>query len=815
MKHPDTIRHYEVHEKLGQGSGGTVYRAYDTHLHRAVVVKVLHRAGAAAGQMTRLLEEARLASAIDHPNVCTVYEAGEVDGQPYLVMQYVSGRTLYDLLLEGPLSQAFALSIGVQIANGLAAAHRHGILHRDLKPANVMITDEGLAKILDFGLARRISPDLDPVAARRPGAPADATSSRFGTTAYMAPEQFVTRRSTEQSDLWALGVILFQMATGQHPFWAPSTDQVRLSYNIQFHPAPSPAKVRPDLHPTFAEIILKTLAKQPEDRFRHAGELRDALRTLLRTIAPDAQEIPGEASLPAPPAEEEPPRGGVFSALADRLLPSRQPALPGNAIAVLPFRDDGTEPSPPFYGSALAEAVAARLAQVPSLLVRPPRALQTMRRPTSDPVDTGRQLSAAYVLTGQFARMPARFHVTWSLLSVEMDAIVMGQTSVIDAVELVTVQHRLGDEIYAALKASSPLPITAPPMLLPAAAVGEAALPGDVAEEYLGARALLNSQVTRSSHQEDLERAVRTFQQVIAQAPDFAPAHASLGIALMRYVRFGFGGVNRLVAAQRHLEQALTLDPNNIEAKLYRAYTLLWRGEKEEARQDVQHLLHAAAYDAEVHVGAGVILQLDGLLDEALYAHGMALRINPTLGPRVYNLRSRIYIYQRRPEPARQEIDRGLALEPRHTLLRTTDAVWHLRHGDLGRAVALLEGVVADDPHLRLAHPTLAIAYHRTGAPERAEALMTDETLATASADCEMAYRVATYYAVSENAPTALHWLRKAIYLGNHNAPWFTTNPDWAAVRGHEGIRQTLEEVKQTQRRLAERWRRILSDGRL
>ena len=179
----------------------------------------------------------------------------------------------------------------------------------------------------------------------------------------------------------------------------------------------------------------------------------------------------------------------------------------------------------------------------------------------------------------------------------------------------------------------------------------------------------------------------------------------------------------------------------------------------------------------------------------------------------MYNLRARIYTYQQRPELARQEVAKGLALEPRHTLLRTTHAVWHLRHGDLHEAVALLEGVAADDPNLRLAHPTLAIAYHRAGQPARAAALMTDELLAMGTADCEMAYRIATYFAVAGNVPEALHWLRKAVYLGNHNAPWFTRNPDWDALRAHEEVRQILAELAVTQRSHRARWKHVLPEA--
>ena len=804
---PHTLRQYRLEATLGKGSWGTVYRAVDTHLQRMVVVKLLHTAGDPAAQTARLLEEARLASAVDHPNVCAVYEAGEANGQPYLVMQYVPGRTLDALLEDGCLDDALSLSLGIQIADGLAAAHRYGILHRDLKPSNVMVTDEGVAKVLDFGLARRTAsvslPDDLPA---EEGADA-AMSSRFGTTAYMAPEQFATRRSTEQSDVWALGVTLFQMATGQHPFWMRSMNPAQLPSAIQSYPVPSPTGVRTDLDPAFGAVIAKALTRLPDDRYHHASEVRDALRTVAQSLVPETGVVAVgiEPPVPLPPSEDAARRRGLLGALADRLLPARV-AAPDNAVAVVPFADASEAPGPAYVGFALADAVATRLAGAPTLRVRPPRAL----RGADTPTEAGRQAAAAFVLTGQFARTADGFHLGWTLLAVATETVVQGGTVEV-AGDLIEAQRRLGDDVFGSLAASGALPIAPAPQFRPVDAVDEAALPDALVEDYLGARSLMDGQASRSGLHADLARATAAFERVVAEAPDFAPAQAGLGIALTRGVRFGYGGVGHLLAAQRHLDRALALDPSHIEATLYRAYTRLWSGETERARQDVQHLLHAAPDDAEVQVGAGVVLQLDGLLDEALDALGTALRLAPGIGPRVYNLRARVHLYQQRPEAARVEIDRGLSVAPAHTLLRTTDAVWHLRHGDLGDAVKRLESVVADDPLLRLAHPTLAIAAHRTGDPERARSLMTDDLLAMAAADCEMAYRVGTYFAVAEDAEAALHWLRTAVHLGNHNAPWLLANPDWEALRETDaGVRRTLREVAASQPALHARWRRVL-----
>ena len=473
---------------------------------------------------------------------------------------------------------------------------------------------------------------------------------------------------------------------------------------------------------------------------------------------------------------------------------------------MVPFADASEAPGPAYVGFALADAVATRLAGAPTLRVRSPRAL----RGADTPTEAGRQAAAAFVLTGQFARTADGFHLGWTLLAVATETVVQGGTVEV-AGDLIEAQRRLGDDVFGSLAASGALPIAPAPQFRPVDAVDEAALPDALVEDYLGARSLMDGQASRSGLHADLARATAAFERVVAEAPDFAPAQAGLGIALTRGVRFGYGGVGHLLAAQRHLDRALALDPSHIEATLYRAYTRLWSGETERARQDVQHLLHAAPDDAEVQVGAGVVLQLDGLLDEALDALGTALRLAPGIGPRVYNLRARVHLYQQRPEAARVEIDRGLSVAPAHTLLRTTDAVWHLRHGDLGDAVKRLESVVADDPLLRLAHPTLAIAAHRAGDPSRAETLMTDELLALAAADCEMAYRVGTYFAVAGNAEAALHWLRTAVHLGNHNAPWLLANPDWAALRETDaGVRETLREVAASQPALHARWRRVL-----
>ncbi len=282
------IEQYELVRKIGAGGSGVVFLANDTLLQRPVVIKLLKRGNLTTEQMRATqLREARLASAIDHPNVCAIYDVGEApaesgDGsEAYIVMQYVPGKSLDKIIAEGPSSLELVLSAGIQIADGLSAAHSLGIFHRDLKPANVMLTDGGLIKILDFGLARRLAldkTDFDPSgpADKQNLPPLGATyTARGGTIAYMAPEQFVTGQSSVQSDIFALGLILFELATGRHPFHRPDAPDFQSIRAIQFADPPNIREIAPQLPVELESVILRCLEKQPSARFAAAADIRE------------------------------------------------------------------------------------------------------------------------------------------------------------------------------------------------------------------------------------------------------------------------------------------------------------------------------------------------------------------------------------------------------------------------------------------------------------------------------------------------------------------------------------------------------------
>ena len=374
-----TIEHYEILRRLGAGGSGVVYLANNTLLQRPVVLKILRTGLLTAEQLrTTVLREARLASAIEHPNVCAIYEVGESGDEGFIVMQYVPGQSLDRLIARGPASLQLVLSVGIQIADGLQAAHALGIFHRDLKPQNVMLTDGGLVKILDFGLARRLRPEDANFDPSKPGLAKDASmaatyTARGGTIRYMAPEQFVTGQSSVQSDVWALGVILYELAAGRHPFVRPDAEDFQAIRAIQFSEPGEFGELGPDPSPELKSVIAACLEKTPSARYASAAEVREALKTIMKALRIETGVIPGEAAanLPTTGAEAEKRTTGFLSMLAERFRESAGDAPRQNSLVVLPFSNLGTIEVAPLYGFALADAIAARLARIPALVVRP------------------------------------------------------------------------------------------------------------------------------------------------------------------------------------------------------------------------------------------------------------------------------------------------------------------------------------------------------------------------------------------------------------------------------------------------------------
>jgi serine/threonine protein kinase/tetratricopeptide (TPR) repeat protein len=826
------IEQYEFVRKIGAGGSGVVYLANDTLLQRPVVLKLLKRGNLTVQQMrTTQLREARLASAIDHPNVCAIYEVGVAPAdsgsgeEAYIVMQYIPGKSLDKVIGEGPASLQLTLSAGIQVSDGLSAAHNLGIFHRDLKPANVMLTDGGLIKILDFGLARRLAPDkaeFDPAgpdSKRNPPNAGATYTARGGTIAYMAPEQFVTGQSSVQSDIFALGLILYELATGRHPFHRPDAPDFQSIRAIQFAEPPSIRQIAPHLPVELESVILRCLEKQPSARFASAADVREALKTIMMAMQLDSVLLHGESVslLPSqggqsrshtetPEAEKR--TTGLLSMLAERFRESTPAEVSTqNTIVVLPFINYGPADVAPLYGYALADAIAARLARMPSLVVRPSSSLMNVATQQLDPLSVGKKLLVHFVLAGNFLRSDKGFDLNWQLLDVPGQSVRAGGSINVGSFDLVSVQSEICNEVFSTLQGFGDLQ---------GAHENHRAtsLSEDVSEEYLQARAVLSSFMTRTGSRDDLDRARTLFESVVKQDERYAPGWSGLGITHLQYARHGLGGQMHVLEARRAFDKALSLDSGSVEANLYRVYMLLSRGEKESARHGIEHLLQTAGNDWNVHLVAGITLRIDGMYEEALDQFNASLRMNPSNAAMVYNHRARVYQYQNQMELAADEIQKGLTLEPKQPLLRISLGYQQMRTGDLPRAIETLEQVISDESSLRIVFPTIALCYVQLGEREKAASFIVDETLSAAEADSEMAYRLATYFAVEGDESEALHWLRRAIYLGNENYPWFSINPAWRKLSGHADFERILEDLKKSYRRNQKNWKRLLAQVR-
>ena len=342
-------------------------------------------------------------------------------------MQYVPGKPLDAVIHEGPATVPLVLSIGIQIADGLNAAHQLGIFHRDLKPANVMLTDGGLVKILDFGLARRRTSDemeFDPAkpVRRKDGVIQATYTARGGTVAYMAPEQFVTGQSSVQSDLFALGVILYELLSGRHPFLRRDADEFQTIRAIQYADPAIVGRSQCQVPKELQSVIFRCLQKTPAERYSSAADVREALKTTMRLLHLDTSLLPADAASTAgmPLQEREKRNAGLLSMLAERFRESGEAQPKQNSILVLPFANFGPTEVAPLYGFALADAVAARLARMPSMIVRPSSSLMQLTTPVQqmDPLAIGQKLLVHYVLAGNFLRSEHGFDLNWQLLDV-------------------------------------------------------------------------------------------------------------------------------------------------------------------------------------------------------------------------------------------------------------------------------------------------------------------------------------------------------------------------------------------------------------
>ena len=595
------LRNYKILEKLGVGGQGTVYKATDGKLGRTVVVKVLPpELTAREANLRRFEREARLASSLDHPNICTIFDLDEVDGVHFIAMQYVEGRNVRQLVGGHPLELKSALLIGVQVTDALAAAHSRGVIHRDIKSGNVMVTPSGQVKILDFGLAKLLD-DTDETsksAAHR----TDLTEVGvpYGTATYAAPEQARGDRVDKRADIFSTGVLLYEMLTGTWPFRGKTTIDVR---HAVLHDAPRPvAELRNEPLPASLQQILdRCLAKEPRNRYQKMEELRDDLRGVLQEVS--ASETTGQpfTSVIPEPARHLPGENPVSRAM--RWLKGRKvdpTSAPGAAtptrptihetpfttiadqekksLAILCFRNLSNDPAASFYEFSLADAVITELARVRSLVVRPSSVIAKYQGGQMDPREIGQELNVSAVLAAGFMHAGGRFRVTAQLLDVGSGDILWSDRIDTSDADIIAVQDTIAQRIVEGLRLE----------LSPAEQDGIAKPSTQNAaayEQYLRGRDLFARFIFRTVAPEDCAAAIEHFQRAIELDPNFALAHDGLGAAFVNRVFKGFGGAEDYERAEVAFQKALSIDPKLVEARMLMVFIYLWRGQKQKARE--------------------------------------------------------------------------------------------------------------------------------------------------------------------------------------------------------------------------------------
>ncbi|HEV2112691.1 MAG TPA: protein kinase [Terriglobales bacterium] len=531
-----TVSHYRIEGKLGSGGMGVVYQAADTRLQRKVALKFLPEGIAGDGQvLERFLREARAASSLNHPNICTIYAIEEFEGEHFIAMELLEGRTLDAVIAGGPLSLEQTLTIAAQITEALEAAHARGIVHRDIKPSNIYITTRGQAKVLDFGLAKmgeRGAGYAEDTAAT--AQPLTSPGSAMGTAAYMSPEQARGQATDARTDLFSLGAVIYQLVTGRMPFRG-DTSAVLFDAILNREPV-AVTDLNPVLPGELQRIISKALEKERELRYQTASDIKSDLLRLKRDLSSDRHPAAGKSERPAESAAGE------------------------KSIAVLYFENLSGIKDDEYFRDGMTEDIITELSKIRELKIFPrPTVLPFRDRPVTS-TQIGQQLHAAYVLGGSVRRSGSRLRVTAQLVDTRTDFPLWSERFDREVKDVFDVQDEIARSIAGALRIA----------LSPQEQSALAKKPTENAQAYdlyLRGRSYMR-QYTR----QDLQFALQMFESAVALDRSFALAHAGIACACARiydcYER-ELAWMERCSAASG---RAIALQPNLAEALVAQAW---------------------------------------------------------------------------------------------------------------------------------------------------------------------------------------------------------------------------------------------------
>jgi len=786
-----SLRNYRITEKLGVGGQGTVYKAVDGKLGRTVVVKVLPaELTTKEANLKRFEREARLASSLDHPNICTIFDLDEVDGVHFIAMQHVEGKNVRQLVAGRPLDLKTAVLIGLQVADALAAAHSRGIIHRDIKSGNVMVTPAGQVKVLDFGLAKLLDEDE----ARTSGIHRTELTEvgvPYGTATYAAPEQARGDRVDKRADIFSTGVLLYEMLTGTWPFRGKTTIDVR---HAVLHDAPRPiSELRSTAIPVrLQKLIDRAMEKEPKDRFQNMEEMRNELRQVLQEI--DSGAAVFQTVVPEPP-KHLPGANPVSRAVrwlrsitrsegshvttSPRVTLDETPQTTiadrdKKTLAILPFRNLSNDASKSFYEFSLADAVITELARIRSLVVRPSSVIAKYQGQLIDAREVGNELSANAVLTAGFIHSGETFRVTAQLLDVNSGEILWSDRIDTAAADIIALQDTIAQRIVEGLRLE----------LSPAEQVGtgKSSTKNPAAyEQYLRGRDLFARFIFRTLAEADCAEAIQHFERAIDLDPNFALAYDGLGACYVNRVFKGFGGAEDYEQAEEAFGKALAIDNQLWEARMLMVFVYLWRGEKQKARDEVARTRREAPNEAVVYFVKALLHRLDGEYRRALRSYDRLVRLDPAAHVVASYSRALVYMYMGQFDEAFRQLDN--AEEPDNPLVRTFRALGLYYTGRTDAAADLMHEVVDKHPNMHGIRPFMAMFLSAQRKHEAALAQLTDAVKRNGEVDADIAYSIGSVYALEGMATEALSWLERSIALGNENRPCFESDPNWNSLR--------------------------------